>query len=63
MTLEEAIIIIKQKGGAHEWLWRLIVDHCYKYKEIEPAVQDAMKYWDKNVNKGSKKYSKGSRKK
>lgn len=62
MTLEQAIVIIRQKGGYHEWLWRLVVNHGYKYREIEPEVLSAMKYWDKNVNKSSKTY-KGRKKK
>lgn len=58
MTLEQAIVIIRQKGAYHEWLWRLVVDHGYKYVEIEPQVQNAFKYWDKNVNTKKKKQKK-----
>ncbi len=58
MTLEKAIVIIRQKGAFHEWMWRLIVDHGYKYKDIESQVFDAWKYWDKNVNPKRKKIKK-----
>ncbi len=62
MTLEQAIEIIKQKGQLHEWMWRLIVDHGYKYEDIHSEVEVAWKYWDKNVNKSSKSYQKGKKK-
>ena len=63
MTLEEALEIIKQHGGGHEWMWRLVVDHGYKFKAIHPQIEEAFKYWDRNVNKGSKSYMAEKRKK
>lgn len=53
-TLERALEVIERKGGVHEWMWRLIVDHGYTYKDIRPQVEAAWKYWDKNVRKKQK---------
>ena len=58
MTLEQAIEIIKRKGRIHEFMWRLIVDHGYTYKDINVQVLDAWKYWDKHVNTEKKKKKK-----
>ena len=55
MNLEQVIEVIKRKGALHEWMWRLIVDHGYTYKEIKEPVLDAWKYWDRNVNTTKKK--------
>lgn len=52
--IEQAIEIIKVKGGVHEWMWRLIVDHGYVYKDIKPEVEAAWKHWDKHVRRKTK---------
>ncbi len=63
MTLEEAVTTIKQHGGGHEWLWRLVVDHGHKYPDVQPQIEEAFKYWDRHVNKGSKNYQAEKKKK
>ena len=50
-VLAHALIQVDLNGRcAHEWLWRLVVDHGYKYEEIKPGIDAAHKRWKKRLS-------------
>ncbi len=45
-VLDHALVQVDLNGRrANEWLWRLVVDHGYKYEEIKPGIDAACKRW------------------
>ncbi len=63
MTLEQIVADVKLTGRPNEWLWRGVVDYGMKFTDIQPSILEAWKYWDRNVNKHSKDYQGGKKKK
>ena len=52
--LDRAIEKVEQHGHGHEWIWRLVIDHGYKFNKVEPEINAAFKRWDRLHNKKSK---------
>ena len=55
--LQEAIKRVESNGSrANEWIWRLVVDHGYLWKDIKPEIDAAFKRWRRTKSESGPEY-------